>query len=234
MVNAEEWSDVPHRTNDDRVVTTADADEREVEQALIEEARRFRRRRQRWIQASLAVVLLAAVAYGIGHRDNATRSKTTENPNVSSVAASTPRCSLSQLMVTSDRGGWHANYAAAGEFRETLTFTNVSRRACQLSGWPRVHGVVESTPMTRVRQNAPSSPVRLAPRKTASFDIYGADWNPIQNKACPQTTTSLLVSPPGDSKSVLVTVEEPECGGFDISPVISGSNDRQSWSTTVQ
>ncbi len=157
-------------------------------------------------------------------------------------SASSPRCSSSQLRVTSDRGGWHANYAAAGEFRETITFTNVSQRACQLSGWPRLQtvagGVVESTPMTLVRQNAPpskpSSPVRLSPRKTASFNIYGADWNAVQNKACPKSTTGLLVMPPGVSKSIFVTVEEPDCGGFDISPVISGSTDRQSWSFVVQ
>lgn len=157
-------------------------------------------------------------------------------------SASSPRCSSSQLRVTSDRGGWHANYAAAGEFRETIIFTNVSQSACQLSGWPRLQtvagGVVESTPMTLVRQNAPpskpSSPVRLSPRKTASFNIYGADWDAVQNKACSKSTTGLLVSPPSASKSIFVTVEEPDCGGFDISPVISGSTDRQSWSFVVQ
>lgn len=157
-------------------------------------------------------------------------------------SANSPRCDSSQLRVNSDRGGWHANYAAAGEFRETVTFTNVSQSACQLSGWPRlqavVNGVVESTPMTLVRQNAPpskpSSPVRLAPRTTASFNIYGADWDAVRNKACPKSTTGLLVSPPGASTSIFVTVDEPECGGFDISPVISGSTDRQSWSSVIR
>jgi hypothetical protein len=157
-------------------------------------------------------------------------------------SASAPKCSSSQLRVTSDRGGWHANYAAAGEFRETLTFTNVSRSTCQLNGWPRVqavvNGVVESTLMTQVRQNVPpskpSAPVRLTPQKNASFDIYGADWNVVQDKACPQMTTGLMVSPPGASKSVFVPVEEPKCGGFDISPVIFGSSDRRSWSFVVQ
>lgn len=159
----------------------------------------------------------------------------------SRVAASAPRCSSSQLSLISDRGGWYANYAAAGQFTETLTFTNVSRSACQLSGWPRVqtvvNGALQPTPMTLVYQNAPSSkasrPVRLAPGKTASFDIYGGDWNPVQNKACPQTMTSLLVSPPGDSTSLAVAVEEPDCGGFYVAPLIAGSSDRESWSFTV-
>jgi len=157
-------------------------------------------------------------------------------------AASAPRCTSSQLSLISDRGGWHANYAAMGQFRETLTFSNVSRNACQLSGWPRVqavvNGAVQPTPMTLVRQSGPSSkassPVRLAPGKTASFDIYGGDWNPVQNKACPQTTTGLLVSPPGDSTSLAVAVEEPDCGGFYVAPLIAGSSDRESWSSTVQ
>ena len=149
---------------------------------LIKEARRkTRRRRLKVGEILLAVVLLAVVvAYGIGHIGNGAR-PTTATSLSSRVAASAPRCSLSQLRLISDRGGWHANYAASGQFTETLTFTNVSRSACQLSGWPRVQAVVngalQPTPMTLVRQNAPpsksSSLVRLAPGKTASFNIYG-------------------------------------------------------------
>jgi hypothetical protein len=201
---------------------------------LIKEARRkTRRRRLKVGEILLAVVLLAVVvAYGIGHIGNGAR-PTTATSLSSRVAASAPRCSLSQLRLISDRGGWHANYAASGQFTETLTFTNV---------WPRVQAVVngalQPTPMTLVRQNAPpsksSSLVRLAPGKTASFNIYGGDWNPVQNKACPQTITGLLVSPPGDSASLAVAIEEPDCGGFYVSPLIAGSSDRESWSFQVQ
>lgn len=210
---------------------------------LIKEARqKTRRRRLIMGEILLAVVVLAAaVAYGISHSGNGARPTTAISPS-SRVAASAPRCSLSQLRLISDRGGWHANYAASGQFSETLTFTNVSRSACQLSGWPRVqavdNGALQPTPMTLVRQSGPSSkassPVRLAPGKTASFDIYGGDWNPIQNKACPQTITGLLVSPPGDSASLAVAVEELDCGGFYVAPLIAGSSDRESWSSTVQ
>jgi hypothetical protein len=194
------------------------------------------------IPASITLVLFAVVlAYGIGRSDSATRPKmtTSSDQSVSTVAASTPRCSLAHLRLVSDRGGWRANYAAAGQFRETFTFTNVSRSACWLSGWPRVRavvdGVVEPAPMTLVRQTAPMSrPSLLSPQKTASFDIYGGDWDVVQNKACPQTMTGLQVSPPEDSKSVVVNVEEPDCGGFFVSPVISGSNDHLSWSSAAQ
>lgn len=208
---------------------------------LIKEARqKTRRRRLKVGEILLAVVVLAVVvAYGIGHIGTEARPKTATSP---SVTASAQTCTLSQLSLISDRGGWHANYAAAGQFTETLTFTNVSRSACQLSGWPRVqtvvNGALQPTPMTLVYQNAPSSkassPVHLAPGKTASFDIYGGDWNPVQNKACPQTTTGLLVSPPGDSTSLAVALEEPDCGGFYVAPLIAGSSDRESWSFPVQ
>jgi hypothetical protein len=54
-----------------RIVTTMDDAQRQAEQALIEEARRHRRRRIRWIQASVSIVLLiAATAYVVSARDN--------------------------------------------------------------------------------------------------------------------------------------------------------------------
>jgi hypothetical protein len=54
-----------------RIVTTMDDPQRQAEQALIEEARRHRRRRIRWIQASVSIVLLiAATAYVVLARDN--------------------------------------------------------------------------------------------------------------------------------------------------------------------
>ena len=54
-----------------RIVTTMDDPQRQAEQALIEEARRHRRRRIRWIQASASIALLiAATAYVVLARDN--------------------------------------------------------------------------------------------------------------------------------------------------------------------
>lgn len=96
-----------------------------------------------------------------------------------------------------------------------------------------VNGVAVSGEMTQVLQDASPALVRLAPRRSASFDIYGGDWDPIHNKACPQTTNGLMVSPPGVPKSLFVKVEEPFCGGFFISPVIFGGRDLESWTTTV-
>lgn len=207
---------------------------------LIKEAREAsRRRRLGWLTVFIVIALVASliVASAVGSSKPTAQIGSGNNHPKGNALANLP-CTSSQLRVTSDRGGWHADYAAAGQFSETLSFTNVANSACQLKGWPRVHavvnGVTESTPMTKVLQNASPKLVSLSPRKTASFDIYGGDWDPIHNKACPQTTNGLMVSPPGNSKSVFVAVEEPFCGGFDISPVITGRSDHQSWSTTVR
>jgi hypothetical protein len=216
--------------------TTASADQRELEQALIEEARQRRRRRHRWIEVSLSILLFAAVLiYGIGHYADSAAPKTTTNSSGS--AASAPKCSPSQLNVASDRGGWHGNFAAADQFTETVTFTNVSHSACRLTGWPQVqvmtNGPHRLAGVSDVFQ-APSKPVRLEPNGTASFDIYGAVWNAIVNQACSPKVSGLMVTPPGDTESVFVKVEEPDCGGFYVSPVIAGSSDRQSWTSVDQ
>jgi hypothetical protein len=226
--------------NDVRIMTTESPDQREVERALIEEARRRRQRRHRWIEASLSIFLFGAVVtYGIGHYANSAAPKTTTNSSsVPSVAANAPRCSSPQLSLASNRGGWHGNFAAANQFTETVTFTNVSHSACQLAGWPQVqvmaNGPYRLAGVSDVFQASPSKPVRLEPKGTASFDIYGAVWNAIVNQACSTVVSGLMVTPPRDTKGVFVKVEEPDCGAFYISVVIAGSSDRQSWTSVDQ
>jgi len=231
-------------TADEMTSTSVQGADTEVQpdsaELLIKEARQAtRRRRLGWftfmIVIALATSLFLAATVGTSKPKSHVGSGN-KNPNGSALAIST--CMASQLRVASDLGGWHANFAASGQFTETITFTNAARIGCEMKGWPQVqavlNGVAESTSTTRVIQNAPSKLVHLAPHKTASFDIYGGDWNPISNKACPQTTNGLMVSPPGDSNSDFVKVEEPYCGAFYISPVIAGSKDAQSWSFTVR
>jgi hypothetical protein len=207
---------------------------------LIKEARAAtRRRRLGWftVFSAVGLVICLIAALIVGSSKPATRIGSGDKNPKGSALAIVP-CTTSQLRVTSDRAGWHANFAAAGQFSETLTFTNVANRACQLKGWPHVravvNGVTASTPMTDVLQSTRPELVHLAPRGTASFDIFGGDWDPIHNQACPATTNGIMVSPPSDSKSDFAEVEEPFCGGFDISPVIPGRSDHESWSTTVQ
>src|SRR6202043_1645968 len=94
-----------------------------------------------------------------------------------------------------------------------------------------------STPTQRVRQNAPSQPpwttVVLTPEQTASFNVYGGDFDAVHNRPCPMMTTGVSVIPPGDRSALLVRVAVPDCGSFLVAPVIAGSTDRDAWSSVV-
>jgi hypothetical protein len=124
---------------------------------------------------------------------------------------------------------------AGGQFRQTLTFTNVGPEGCRLSGWPSVE--VEAGVSARVRrvvQGSPAAkpyaPVLLERGGAASFNVYGADWDFVQNRRCP-LTNRLRVTPPGSGASLDVAVRLPDCpGGFEVAPLIAGRTDRDSWS----
>jgi uncharacterized protein DUF4232 len=138
------------------------------------------------------------------------------------------------------RAGFYG--AAAGQFGQTLTLTNVSSQTCRLGGWPRIHLVGRSgrtlrTPTMRVRQNAPSAPawrsISLRPGQAASFDIYGADYDELPDVGCPKTAGAAIVVP-GETAPMSVRLRVPYCGRFYVAPLIAGRSDRQSWSTVVR
>jgi hypothetical protein len=128
--------------------------------------------------------------------------------------------------------------AAAGQFIETLTFTNASHRSCAMSGWPRVE--VEdaarqpvSMPVQRVVQGSPTArPYRsltVRPRQAASFDIFGPDFDARSGRSCP-STSALRVTPPGARRSLPVDVKLPLCRlGYYVSPLIGGRSDHLAW-----
>jgi hypothetical protein len=151
-------------------------------------------------------------------------------------AASTPTCAPAQLSL---RGSWYAE--AGGQFTQTLTFTNQGQLSCQLSGWPsfealNARGDQSPGKNVNVRQDLPPQPawrpVTIAAGGTASFDVYGGDFNPVQNRACP-TTASALVIPPNTSSPVRVDIDIPSCGGFSVAPVVAGGTDHRMWNETV-
>jgi Domain of unknown function (DUF4232) len=214
-------------------------------QVLIEEARQHQHRR--WMLTA-AVIILAVLGVVAGlvfsHGPGTARPRVTSARHVSATSPSEARvrstCESSQLSLASDRSGWNATYGAMGQFGEPFTFRNVSRTTCRLTGWPEVqpvvHGVVQAAPTTRVLQNAsPSSPVArvtLKPGGTASFEVYGEDWNSSNGTNCPDTTTGFAVTPPNDDASILVSAVEPDCGFLWIAPMIAGSVDLQPWNTS--
>jgi hypothetical protein len=150
-----------------------------------------------------------------------------------SSTTSPSRCRTWQLHVAPTFYG-----EAATSFIQTFTFTNASRGACWLRGWPRLAlktptGQRKPVASWRVVQGAPTAPpfrtVVLRARGAASFDVYGADWNLRENKPCPRTTV-VLITPPAARSAFTVHVKMPNCGRFYIAPVIAGKKDRDSWS----
>jgi hypothetical protein len=154
-------------------------------------------------------------------------------PCLAGSTTSVPRCHTAQLRLAATFYG-----EAGGQFMQTFTLTNASRHACSLRGWPRV--AVESrsghplrTSSRRVIQGSSTAPpfrtVVLRAREVGAFNVYGADWNHAADKPCPRTT-AVLIMPPGAGAAASVAVKMPNCGVFDVAPVIAGKIDRQSWS----
>src|SRR5439155_19878206 len=101
---------------------------------------------------------------------------------------------------------------AGGQFLQTFTFTNVSRRVCRMEGWPSLEIEVASYGPVPVRTRRvvqgplrapPFALVLLRPRGAASFDVYGADWDFHRNRSCSQATAA-LVTPAGGRAALRV------------------------------
>ena len=134
-------------------------------------------------------------------------------------------CRSSQLRLVASHYG-----EASGQFGQTFTFTNVSRRACTLAGWPSVKSSARTIRVVQGKPGAqPYRTVILRPRSgTASFALFGADYDAVANRACARTT-ALSVTPPRASP-MRVFVRIPDCGRFYVAPIIAGSVDRDAWS----
>lgn len=132
-------------------------------------------------------------------------------------------CTPPQLHLVS-----HFQGAAAGQFLRTFTFVNVSQRVCTLYGWPRLVDI----PYRRVVQGKPVVRVVVRPGGAASFDVYGADYDMLANKPCPETSVVRVV-PPGARTATAVRARMPNCRGHYVSPLVAGRTDHYSWSTTV-
>jgi len=126
-------------------------------------------------------------------------------------------------------------------FTVTFTFTNASGRACDLTGWPTVgleaaSGKPVALRTERVIQGLSLSSVRLvalAPGGAASFDIYGADFDTGADRACPTTTSLIVVTPPNSRIAFRTPLRVPDCGLFFVAPIIGGRSDRLAWSKIV-
>ena len=155
----------------------------------------------------------------------------------SSDAAAPELCRAPGLTLTA-----HDYGEAGGQFRQTFTFRNVTAERCVLTGWPAFRlvsaaGRAVPTKTQRVRQTTPPAPaskiVVLAPHRTASFNVYGADFDALHDVACPRTAAAAITAPQTTSP-VFLRLRVPNCGTFYVAPVVAGSSDRDSWSTYVR
>jgi hypothetical protein len=119
---------------------------------------------------------------------------------------------------------------AGGQFGQTFTFTNISRRICTLAGSPSVKSSARTIRVVQgTRGTQPYRTVIPRPRSGAApFAPFGADYDAVANRASPRTT-ALWVTPPRGSP-MHVAVRVPNCGRFYVAPIIAGKIDRGSWS----
>jgi hypothetical protein len=166
-------------------------------------------------------------------------------PVASGRRAGAPTCLVSQLSVRAGRYG-----TAAGSFSQTFTFTNHSTSPCTLRGWPSLEVDMRAPyPAPAYSYRAPEygevavlqtaserhafGRVLLRPSGTASFDVYGADWNAAVNHACPRTH-GIGVLPPGDPHALTIDTRLRACSSaWRVSPVVPGSSDRKWWSEVM-
>ena len=125
---------------------------------------------------------------------------TVASANASSRAATgVPICQSQHLRLRASFYG-----EAGGQFVQTFTATSAGTTRCRLEGWPTLRlrnasGRTEAAPSIRVVQGRPSSQpfgtVTLQPGGAASFDVFGADFNAVANRACPKTHALLVALP---------------------------------------
>ena len=118
------------------------------------------------------------------------------------VAASTPACASASLVIWLNTQG----SGAAGSSYHNLEFTNLSARACTLTGYPGVSGVDLSgrrlgSAASRNPQHKPVT-VTISPRGSAHVVLQIVDALNYPRSACAQVMAAgLRVYPPGQTAS---------------------------------
>lgn len=129
-------------------------------------------------------------------------------------------CRGPQLQLTADGGD-----AGAGNRVSILGVQNIGAQACSLTGYPTVVLQdrqarnltairADQTPGSYFRQGQAPTPVELAPRAKAFFDIA---WNVVPNEGNGETTcpsaTRIRMTAPGDTSPVTLAQTFTPCGG---------------------
>jgi Domain of unknown function (DUF4232) len=154
----------------------------------------------------LILMACAACAAGAGALGALTA---TESP---ALAAGTPRCSASGLVVWLDTQG----NGAAGSVYYQLQFTNLSGRTCTLSGYPGISAVnLQGRQVGRAgsrESGAKARTVTLSNGATAAATLRIVEARNFPSSACKQTTAAgLRVYPPNQTMAKTVPFPFEAC-----------------------
>ena len=203
---------------------------------LIKEARRLQlSHRRRWAitLAVIAVVISALVIVVGSDRNNAKKSSAGESANSS--ISPPPTCLRSQIRVALVGDG-----AGLGNGASLIRVTNVSDKACSVTGYPTVTGIFASGVRRTFKDtlngytgglgtdplsNAKPPIVTLRSRHGVATSMVEADENgPGPNPTCPGFTSYLVVLPHVTGATFTFHSRWPDLYCFDreVHPFVSG------------
>lgn len=184
----------------------------------------------RWttLAACLGVASLACGLAGCGGvtSPSARRSAATATP----ARVGAPTCAASQLVLTAAPEG-----AASGHIATLFHFTNTSRAACSLRGYPSARLLDASgKPLSiMVEQVAHAYLWKTTPVKTITLAAGGSAWFRAQTSnvtiqsgvTCP-VAAQTIISPPGSAAGFTSSIHLSTCDGkVYLSPLVADPND---------
>lgn len=149
---------------------------------------------------------------------------------IAEIPSGTRACRASQLKIRTIHSS--AGLGKAGAY---IAFTNVSRAACELTGWPKLVAITAAGKASTARDVPPSAfpattakipapIVKLSSGNRADAAFLAADGAASR---CPPSYTSLRVTPPGLTKSIILSAWVrylgaylPDCSTIVVSPVV--------------
>ena len=160
-----------------------------------------------------------------------TTSMTATTVTRSSAAPAAATCQATQLLLRLP-----TNFLeASGQFEQPVIVENHSQTPCELGGWPAL-AVIDpagrpiSTTNAFLGRYNPSLPewptVLLEPGGRASFAVMGEDYNTVDDRTCPQSS-SWRVDLPSVARPIEVSARRPACEGskgitFEVTPLLPG------------
>jgi hypothetical protein len=187
------------------------------------------------VRLRISVVVVAAASVWLGGCGDANRTvKATNAAAITQMPRGTHRCHTSLLRIRTFHSFAGLNHSGA-----YIAFTNHSRTACELKGWPKLLAITAagraskavdspaySFEVTRTGIGVPI--VKLSPGMRADAEFKAVDGT---SKKCPPSYRRLRITPPGNTRSVVrsawvryLDAYLPACDGVAISPVLPASD----------